>query len=112
MQPGRQAIDYFFELALFLFVGTGFIAVAATGKLDVPSVLVVGGALGVRGLAFLGFTRVSLKPDMVTRLTMAYMVFYTLDLFLISGSFVTATGHLVFFLLVMKLFSAHTNRDY
>lgn len=112
MQPGRQAIEYFFDLALFLFVATGFIAVAATGKLDVPSVLVVGAALGVRGLAFIGFTKVSLQPDTVTRLTMLYMVFYTLDLFLISASFVTATGHLVFFLLVMKLFSAITNRDY
>jgi len=112
MKSGREAVEYFFELSLFLFVLTGFVAVAATGKLDVPSVLLVGAALGVRGLAFLGLTRVSVRPDTVTRLTMAYMVFYALDLFLISGSFVTATGHMVFYLLVMKLFSAQTNRDF
>jgi len=112
MRSGREAVEYFFELSLYLFVLTGFVAVAATGKLDVPSVLLVGGALGVRGLAFLRLTRVSIHPDTVTRLTMAYMVFYALDLFLISGSFVTATGHLVFYLLVMKLFSAQSNRDF
>ncbi len=112
MRTGREAIEFFFGLSLYLFVATGFVAVAATGKLDVPSVILVGAALGLRGLAFLGLTRISLTPSAVTRLTVAYMFFYVADYFLLSGSFVTATGHLVFFVLVVKLFSARVNRDF
>jgi len=56
---GRQAIDYFFELSLFLFVSTGFVTAAATGKLDAPTVLLVGAALGLRLLSFLGLSRLS-----------------------------------------------------
>ena len=109
---GREAIDYFFELSLFLFVATGFVTVAATGKLDAPTVLFVGGALALRGLAFLGLSRFSLSPSTVTRLTVAYFFFYAFDYLFLSRAFVEATGHLVFFVMVMKLFSARVNRDF
>jgi len=112
MTTGRQAIDYFFELSLFLFVATGFVAVASTSKLDLPTVVLVSAAIGLRGLAFLGLTRFHLQAGPVRGFTIAYFVFYVLDYFAISGNFVSATGHLLFFLLVMKLFSAETNRDY
>ena len=109
---GREAIDYFFELSLFLFVATGFVTVAATGKLDAPTVLLVSTALALRGLAFLGRTRISLAPSTVTRLTVAYFFFYAFDYLFLSRAFVEATGHLVFFVMVMKLFSARVNRDF
>ncbi len=109
---GREAIDYFFELSLFLFVATGFITVAATGKLDAPSVILVSGALAVRALAFLGLSHVSLAPALVTRLTVGYFFFYVFDYLFLSHSFVDATAHLVFFVMVVKLFSARVNRDY
>jgi len=109
---GREAIDYFFELSLFLFVATGFFSAAITGKLDTATVLLVGAALALRSLAFLGLSRFSLSPTAVTRLTAAYFFFYAADVFLLSRSFVDATGHLIFFVLVMKLFSARVNRDY
>ena len=111
-EQGREAIDYFFELSLFLFVATGFVTVAATGKLDAPTVLLVGAALALRGLAFLGLTRISLAPSTVTRLTVAYFFFYAFDYLFLSRAFVEATGHLVFFVMVMKLFSARVNRDF
>jgi transglutaminase-like putative cysteine protease len=109
---GRRAIDYFVELSLFLFVSTGFVTAAATGKLDTPTVLLVAGALGLRSLAFLGLSRFSLSPSTVTRLTAGYFFFYLFDYFFISHAFVDATAHLVFFVLVMKVFSARVNRDY
>ncbi len=109
---GREAINYFFELSLFLFVTTGFVTVAATGKLDAPSVILVGGALALRVLAFLGLTRISLMPSTVTRLTVGYFFFYAIDYLFLSRSFVDATGHLVFFVMVVKLFSARVNRDF
>jgi protein-glutamine gamma-glutamyltransferase len=109
---GKQAINYFFDLSLFLFVTTGFVAVASTGKLDTPTVVLVAAAIGLRGLAFLGLSRFRLQANTVRGFTIAYFVFYAVDYFAISGSFVSATGHLLFFLLVMKIFSAETNRDY
>ncbi|MCX6615046.1 MAG: transglutaminaseTgpA domain-containing protein, partial [Acidobacteria bacterium] len=109
---GREAIDYFFELSLFLFVTTGFFSAAITGKLDTATVLLMGAALALRSLAFLGLSRFSLSATAVTRLTAVYFFFYAADVFLVSRSFVDATGHLIFFVLVMKLFSARVNRDY
>ena len=109
---GREAIDYFFELSLFLFVATGFVTVAATGKLDTPSIVLVSAALALRGLTFLGLSRFSLAPSMVTRLTVAYFFFYVFDYLFLSRAFVEATGHLVFFVMVVKLFSARANRDF
>lgn len=109
---GREAIDYFFELSLYLFVTTGFITAAATGKLDLPSVVVVSTALAVRGLGFLGVWRFSISPGAVTRLTIGYFFFYAFDYFFLSRTFVDATGHLVFFVMVVKLFSTRVNRDF
>ena len=40
------------------------------------------------------------------------MAFYLGDFFLISGSFVTATVHLVVFVMVVRLYSARKDRDY
>jgi len=111
-RTGRAAVDYFFELSLFLFLATGFITAAATGKLNPAVVILVGGALGLRALAFFGRTRVQLSPTAVTRLTIAYVFFYMFDYAFLSQAFVDATGHLVFFVMVVKLFSARTNRDY
>ncbi len=109
---GRRAIHFFFEVSLFLFVATGFVTAASTRKLDVPTVLVVAVALGVRALGFLGLLRYSLSPVTVNRVTIAYFFFYAFDYFFVSRSFVDATAHLVFFVLIIKLFSARTNRDY
>ncbi|MGA8761515.1 MAG: hypothetical protein WB562_01380, partial [Candidatus Sulfotelmatobacter sp.] len=44
-----RAIDYYFELSLYLLVLAGFGTLASTGGLDTPTVLLVGGALAVRG---------------------------------------------------------------
>ena len=48
----------------------------------------------------------------VTVLTLAYIAFYPVDYLWISGDFLTATVHLIFFLAVLKVLTARTNRDY
>jgi transglutaminase-like putative cysteine protease len=45
-------------------------------------------------------------------LTLAFAFWYFADLFWISGTFVGATVHLVLALLVVRLFSAHRDRDF
>ncbi len=49
MIPLQKAIDHYFELALYLLVLTGFATLASTGGLDLPSVVLVGSALAIRG---------------------------------------------------------------
>ena len=47
--PLSRSIDHYFELSLYLLVLTGFGTLASTGGLDIPSVILVGVALAVRG---------------------------------------------------------------
>ncbi len=47
-----------------------------------------------------------------TTLTLGYVAFYLADYFVFSGLFVTATVHLVLFVMVVRLFSTRRDRDY
>ena len=106
------AMQRYFEVALYCLMLMGFVTVASTGGLGVPTVLFVGAALLFRGY-LLATHRVLLIPEKWTSgLTLAYAAFYVADYFFISGSFVSATVHLVLFVMVVRLFSARRDRDY
>jgi len=106
------AVERYLEVALFLLVFTGFATVAGTGELDWPTVILVSGALVFRGY-LLARRRTRLIPEhWTTRLTLAYVVFYLLDYFVLSGTFLSATVHLVLFVMVVRLFSARRERDH
>jgi protein-glutamine gamma-glutamyltransferase len=106
------AINRYFELALYLLVFTGFATLASTGGLDIPTVVVVSAALLARGYV-LAKRRVLVIPERwTTVLTVVYVVFYLADYFLISGSFLNATVHLVLFVMVVRLFSTQRDRDH
>ncbi|MFQ5777367.1 MAG: DUF3488 and DUF4129 domain-containing transglutaminase family protein [Terriglobia bacterium] len=105
-------IQRYFEVSLFLLVTVGFLALASTGKLDLFSLLLVGGALAAKALHYRRHQEPELSPQAVTTLTWFYFAFYLADLFLLSGDFQRATTHLVLFIAMVKVFSARTNRDY
>jgi transglutaminase-like putative cysteine protease len=110
------AIQRYFEVALYLLVLTGFGTLASTGGLDAPTVLLVSGALLFRG--YLLATRRSLViPERWTNiLTLSYLALYAAEYLLRSGgflsTFLSATVHLVLFVMVVRLFSAQRNRDF
>src|SRR5215471_3482593 len=106
------AIDRYLEVALYLLVATGFATLASTGGLDAPAVILVGVALVVRGWLIAQRRTVLIPEAWTTALTLIYVVFYLADYFLISASFMTATVHLVLFVMVVRLFSARRDRDY
>src|SRR5204863_7982066 len=56
--------------------------------------------------------RLKISERLVTLATLAYIAVYPLDYFVLSRSFLISTVHLVFYLAVMKVLTAHTNRDY
>lgn len=105
------AIQRYLEVALYLLVLTGFGTLASTGGLDLPTVLVVGGAMLVRGYLLVTRRNWLIPERWTTILTLLYVAFYVADYFLISGAFLNSTIHLVLFVLVVRLFSAHRDRD-
>ncbi|MEE8201927.1 MAG: DUF3488 and transglutaminase-like domain-containing protein [Candidatus Acidoferrales bacterium] len=110
------AVHRYFEVSLFLLLTVGYLALATTGKLDLFSTLVMGGALILKALNYRRRREPELSPQTVRTLTVVYIFFYAVDFTLLSGGWpdglIPATTRLVLFIAVMKLFSARTNRDY
>src|SRR5438105_8460083 len=66
----------------------------------------------MRGILLARDRQLQLRESWTSYATLAYTAFYALDFFVLSASFVRATVHLVLFVLAVKLFSAHRDRDY
>lgn len=101
-----------FEVALYLMVFTGFATLASTGGLGLLTVLMVSAALLFRGYLLIRGRNQLIAERWTTFLTLGYVAFYLADYFLFSGGFLNATIHLVLFVMVVRLFSAHRDRDY
>jgi transglutaminase-like putative cysteine protease len=109
---GRPSVERFFQFSLLGLVASGYLAVAGSGYLDAPTIALTAAGLVLRGLLICGLVRWDVSDRTVTLITLAYTGFFPLDYFLLSREFLTATVHLVFFLAVMKILTAKTNRDY
>lgn len=105
-------VDRFFQFAVLGLVASGYFAVVGSGFLDLPTTLLVASALIVRGLYSAGVIYYHIPARAINLATLAYMVLYAIDNAWISRSFVPATVHLVFFLAIIKVLTASTNRDY
>jgi len=114
----RASVDRYFEVSLLLTLGTGFVTLASTGKLDVVSVILVSLALAVRLWGYAGERDLRISPSAVTRLAVFYILFFVLDFLVFSSgltpldTMLNTTVHLVLFTAVIKVFSARTHRDY
>jgi transglutaminase-like putative cysteine protease len=117
-KQSQVSVERYFETSLLLMLTTGFVTVVTTGKLDLPSVLVVSIALAVRLWSQFREIDLTLSPRTVTRLSVFYMFFFALDFLIFSpgpslmDNMLAATVHLVFFTAIIKVFSARTYRDY
>src|ERR1700676_2746994 len=105
-------VDRFFQFSLLGLLASGYLAVLGSGYLDVPTIVITAAALLLRGLITAGVLRLEFRPGMVTAATLAYIGFYPIDYFYISGAFIPSAVHLVFFVAVAKILTAKTNRDY
>jgi protein-glutamine gamma-glutamyltransferase len=107
-----SSVQRYLVTALYLMVVTGFITLASTGELDFPSLIVVSAAVLLRGYLLITRNTFVLPELWTTALTLAFTAFFVVDLFLLSGSFITATVHFVLLLMLVRLWSARRNRDY
>jgi len=110
--PSSTPVDRYLLVCLYLMVMTGFGTLAATGQLDIASVIFVSAALLWRGYLLLIHKNLVLPERWNTRLALGFVLFYLVDVFLGSRSFLTATVHLVMCGLVVKIFSPLRDRDY
>jgi transglutaminase-like putative cysteine protease len=106
------AVERFFQFALWGLVVSGYLAVAGSGYLDTPTVILTGAGLLARALLISGALRFDVSPKLVVALTLAYVGFFPLDYFFLSRAFIQSTVHLVFFLAVIQILTSRTNRDY
>jgi len=102
----------YFELSCHALIISAFLALALTGRLDAPSILLFG--IGVSISAYRTFH--GLRPLLSTRaaflLSCGYIAFFLIDNLILSRSFITATIHLVLYLELAKLFQEKHDRDY
>jgi transglutaminase-like putative cysteine protease len=107
-----KAIERYFNVALYMLVLSGFGALASTGGLDLPAVVLVGVALSLRGYQLLARREFAIPERWTTYLTVVYVFVYLADYFFLSRSFLGATVHLVLFAMVVRLFSLQRTRDH
>ena len=107
-----KAIERYFNVALYLLVLSGFGALASTGELDMPAVVLVGLALALRGVQLLTHREFVIPERWTTFLTLLYVFIYLADYFFLSRSFLAASVHLVLFTMVVRLFSLQRTRDH
>jgi protein-glutamine gamma-glutamyltransferase len=115
-QPGvipiPKAIDYYFQLSLYLLVLTGFGTLASTGGLDLPSIVLVGAALALRGYILAERKHFVMPERWTAPLSAAYVLFFAADFLFLSRSFLTATVHLALFAVVVRMFTLRRDRDH
>jgi transglutaminase-like putative cysteine protease len=110
--PIPVAIRRYFDVCLYLLTLTGFGTLASTGRLDLPTVVLVTAALLYRGYALSRRWGRVLSERWTNLLTIACVGFFVADEFLISRTFLNATVHLVLFVMLVRLFSAQRDRDH
>ena len=106
-----DSVERFFQLSLLGLVASGYLAVAGSGYLDTPTIVLTAAGLLLRALGICGLIRLEISERATTAVTVAYSAFFVADYFLLSRDFLAATVHLLFFLAVMKILTARTSRD-
>src|SRR5512140_3646403 len=104
--PLAGAIRRYLDVSLFLLIFTGFGTLASTGRLDLPTVLLVSGALLFRGYVLARQRKALLSDRWTNLLTISCVGFFVIDEFLISRTFLGSLVHLILFVMLVRLFSA------
>ncbi len=105
-------VERLFQFAILGLVASGYLAIAGSGYVDWPTVILAGIALVWRAAIISGAKRLQLPEIVVTAATIAYMVFAPIDYLFLEQTWIAATIHVVFFVAGIKTLTARTARDY
>ena len=103
-------VERFFQFSVLGLVTSGYLAVAGSGYLDVPTLVLAAAGLAFRALVICGLVRIEIPERVATAATLLYSAFFVADYFLISRAVLPATVHLVFFIAIMRVLTARTHR--
>ncbi|MDQ6707070.1 MAG: DUF3488 and transglutaminase-like domain-containing protein [Acidobacteriota bacterium] len=112
MVSAAESVERFFQFSLLGLVASGYLAVAGSGYLDLPTIALTAAGLLLRGLTIAGIVRFELSIYAINWITLAYVCFYPIDSYFLVRDFQRATVHLVFFLVVIKILTGKSNRDH
>jgi protein-glutamine gamma-glutamyltransferase len=114
-----DAVDRYFEISLLGLLSTGFLTLAATGRVDHFTTAVMSLALLGRAAQLWLNHPFRLSPLWGRRLAVLAFAFFLLDALLLESPdavllerWLLAIVHFVFFLAVVQIFSAYRSRDY
>ncbi|HTA45381.1 MAG TPA: DUF3488 and transglutaminase-like domain-containing protein [Bryobacteraceae bacterium] len=105
-------VERFFQFSLLGLITSGYFALAGTGYLDRPTLILTFLGLLVRAAMVAGILRFEIPNRLVSITALGYAAFFPVDLYFISHDFLTTTVHGVCFLAIVKILTARSNRDY
>ncbi len=105
-------VERFFQFSLLGLLTSGYFALAGTGYLDRPTLILTFLGLLIRAAMVAGFLRLEIPARIVSLTALAYVAFFPIDLYFISHDFLTTTVHGVCFLATIKILTARSSRDY
>jgi len=104
-------VERFFQFSLLGLLASGYLAVAGSAYLDLPTIVLTGGGILLRALVVAGVVRLNISERSATLAALGYAAFFPADYFLLSRDLLTASVHLVFFLAILRILTASSNRD-
>jgi len=110
-QPAAS-VERFFQFSLLGLIMSGYFALAGSGFLDRPTLILTFTGLLVRAAMVSGFLRLNIPIRIVSFAALGYVAFFPVDFYFVSRDFLTATVHGVCFLATVKILTAQSNRDY
>ncbi len=123
--PGSADLpaERFFRASLFLLLLTGAICVISTGKLELLSTILVVAGLLYKGHRWWHHHPPEISTRTATLLVTGYLAFFPVDIFVLSRMYAAgspnpalyggliASIHFLFFITLVRLYSASTDRD-
>jgi protein-glutamine gamma-glutamyltransferase len=115
--------ERFFRTSLFLLMATAVATLVSTGKLDLITMILAPSAVLYKGVRWWRRCPAEIPQRIATRLVVAYLLIFPLDVLVLSRSFVSASSnpalysallgavHFLLFVMLIRLYSATTDRD-
>lgn len=107
-----ESVERFFQFSLLGLIASAYFALASSGFLDRPTLILTFAGLLVRAAMVAGVLRMRIPVDAVSAAALGYIVFFPIDFYFLSRDFLATTVHGVCFLATVKILTAQSNRDY
>lgn len=107
-----ESVERFFQFSLLGLIASAYFALAGSGFLDRPTLILTFIGLLIRAAMVAGVLRIGIPINVVSAAALGYIVFFPIDFYFLSRDFLATTVHGVCFLATVKILTAQSNRDY